>query len=102
MTAEKRKTPPEVVAANDAVLTVIALRNAPCTASDVAETTGLHIRKVSAVIHHLVSSGRVFHVGERPISKHREVNLYSLKPPESARPTGSINQKQTWLSALIS
>lgn len=68
------------------------------TASDLAIKTGLSVKKVSAALHHLISSGKVYHIGERPISASREVNLYSTRKrePEVIRVT-----RQTWYSPLM-
>ena len=54
-----------------------------------------------AAVMHLKSAGRVYIVGEAPISANRQVNIYSTKPPASARIT-SITDKQSWLSPLLS
>ena len=68
------------------------------TASDLATKTGVSIKKVSAALHHLISSGKVFHIGEVPISNSRQVNLYS-----STKPVAEVMEfkAQTWLSALM-
>ena len=52
------------------------------TANDLANKTGINIKKITAALNYLKSSGRAFHVGERPISASREVNLYSTRPKE--------------------
>jgi len=68
------------------------------TASDLASKTGVSIKKVSAALHHLISSGKVFHIGEVPISNSREVNLYSaIKPVTEVMKF----KAQTWFSALM-
>jgi DNA-binding MarR family transcriptional regulator len=68
------------------------------TVSDIAGKTGFSKMKVSAAIHHLISAGKAFHIGEVPISKSREVNLYSAK----ARQAQKLNfEKQSWLSPLM-
>lgn len=67
------------------------------TAKQLAETTSISVKKVSNVLHHLISSGKVFHIGEVPISNYREVNLYSaIKPSFKSRGLA----KQSWLSPL--
>lgn len=68
------------------------------TASDLATKTGLSVKKVSAALHHLISSGKVYHIGERSISASREVNLYSTKqrPPKIFEVV-----KQSWFSPLL-
>ena len=71
------------------------------TSAQIAAATGLSIRKVSGAVMHLKSAGRVYIVGEAPISANRQVNIYSTKPPASARIT-SITDKQSWLSPLLS
>lgn len=68
------------------------------TASDLAIKTGLSVKKVSAALHHLISSGKVYHVGERPISASREVNLYSTRPKQ---PECFQIVRQTWYSPLL-
>ena len=68
------------------------------TANDLANKTGISIMKVSAALNYLKSSGRAFHVGERPISASREVNLYSTRPKEPERFKIVL---QTWYSPLV-
>lgn len=68
------------------------------TASDLAAKTGISIMKASAALNYLKSSGRAFHVGERPISASREVNLYSARPKE---PECFQIVPQTWYSPLL-
>lgn len=68
------------------------------TANDLAAKTGISIMKVSAALNYLKSSGRAFHVGERPISASREVNLYSTRPKE---PECFHIVPQTWYSPLM-
>ena len=68
------------------------------TANDLAQKTGIAVMKVSAALNYLKSCGRAFHVGERPISASREVNLYSARPKE---PECFQIVKQSWYSPLM-
>jgi hypothetical protein len=68
------------------------------TANDLANKTGIAVMKVSAALNYLKSCGRAFHVGERPISASREVNLYSTRPKE---PECFQIVRQTWYSPLL-
>ena len=68
------------------------------TANDLAQKTGINIKKTAAALNYLKSCGRAFHVGERPISASREVNLYSTRPKE---PECFQIVRQTWYSPLL-
>lgn len=70
------------------------------TAAQIAGVSGLSIREVSAALAHLISAGKVYHIGDMPISKHREVNLYALRPKAIERPPCNF-PRQTWLSPIM-
>jgi len=77
-----------------------ALQNTEsATAKQIAEITGLSIRKVSASLIHWQNCGKVYVIGEVSISPYRQVNLYSLVPQVSEEPAVVIHQ-QTWLSPI--
>lgn len=65
----------------------------------IAAEIGESIRAVGGVLAPMVKSGQMFHVGEMPISKSREVNVFCIheyKPEAVVIPT----TKPTWLAAL--
>ena len=70
------------------------------TASQIAEDVGISIKKTSSAITYLKSSGLVFHVGETPISRHREVNLYSTVATVVPAAPVTDFKRQAWLSPI--
>jgi hypothetical protein len=85
-----------VTEAQQQVMQALAARE-ESTAKQIADDTGLTVRKVASTIYQFVATGRAFVVGTALISGGRTINTYGLGKPANAAPS----VKQTWLSPLL-
>lgn len=77
----------------------LAIRSSPnSTASEIAEMVGLDSPMTNSGIYNLISIGKVFRSGERPISANRKLTLFSAVNPV---PEVRHIERQTWFSALM-
>lgn len=83
----------------DSEIILSALQTVPsATARELVNMTELTADKTSAAIHHLISSGKVFVIGEVYVIPTKRVNLYSAT--KLVTEDREITQ-QNWLSPLM-